>query len=212
MGIWNGKTGRFLSQIANVLILAGIWVVGCLPIITIGPTCLTVLAVIREWQLNKNDSVLRSFLQLYPCYFKQGLLVVNGWLVAGIILAIDLYVISQIDSNWNILFLSVITTGVIFWLLLGTALFPCLIQNQSKGWKLFKVALYLAMKDLKTSFATIMFWLAGLLVSWQFPIFIMFAYILVSCIVVRLGDRYTANMEREMPQTQKTNEAMFVSR
>ena len=74
MSGWNGKTAGIMKLVANVLTLNILWLIGCLPLITIGSSTVATLAVLREWQTTENDSVIHSFARFFRLHFKQGFL------------------------------------------------------------------------------------------------------------------------------------------
>lgn len=174
---WNGKSAEWGSYVANYMILTVLWVVGCLPVATIGPSTAAVYGVIREWQVHGNDNVVRSFFQKFRSHFKQGFLIGNGWVLAGFVLAADLYVVLHLESGWNLMFLSIIGMAILLWLLVGTALFPCLIHTDLGGWKLLKASFVLAFSDIGTAVGVLFFWVAGFLLFWVSPVLMMACFV-----------------------------------
>jgi uncharacterized membrane protein YesL len=196
MKFWNGKSAEWFRHIANYMILTGFWVLGCMLVVTIGPSTGAALAVIREWQLNKNDSVIRSFFRLFRVHFKQGFWVGNGWILAGVILSADLYVVLHLEFSWKVIFISLIGTACLLWLLVGTALFPCLIHYRKTGWSLVKASFVLTFSDIQTSIGILLFWFAGLLLFWYSPVLMLVCTVLIFYVTFHFSIRSFEKLEK----------------
>lgn len=197
MKLWNGKGSDWFRHIANYMILSGFWILGCMLVVTIGPSTAAALAVIREWKLNKNDSVIRTFFQLFRVHFKQGLLIGNGWFLVGLVLSTDLYVVLHIDSVWKILYISIIGSACLLWLLVGTTLFPCLIYYQKRGWSLVKASFVLTFSDIQTAFAIMLFWFAGVLLFWYMPVLMLVGMVFIFYVTFCFSIRSFKKLEKQ---------------
>ncbi|WP_371862567.1 hypothetical protein [Mesobacillus foraminis] len=100
--------------------------------------------------------MFRSFFQEFRVHFKQGFLIGNGWVLSGLSYP-QMYVVLHHETSWNLIFLSLIGTAILLWLLVGTALFPCLIHTELTGWKLLKASFILAFSDLGTAVGILFF-------------------------------------------------------
>ena len=196
MKVWNGKSAEWFRHIANFMILTGFWILGCMPIVTIGPSTAAALAVIREWQLNKNDSVIRSFFQLFQVHFKQGFWIGNGWILVGVVLSADLYVVLHLESSWKVMFISLIGAVSLLWLLVGTALFPCLIHYRKTGWSLVKASFVVTFSDIQTSIGIMLFWFAGFLLFWYSPVLMLVCVVLIFYVTFRFSMRSFEKLEK----------------
>ncbi|MCP3763769.1 DUF624 domain-containing protein [Domibacillus sp. A3M-37] len=199
MNVWNGKTVGMIRPVTNFLILNVLWIIGCLPIITVGPSTVAALAVLREWQISGNDSVFRSFFRLFQLHFKQGLLIGNGWIMGVVLFTIDLLFVLHLQSDWKIWILSLIGTVFLLWLLVGTALFPCLVHYQKSGLSLIKWSFISAFSDLQSACAILLFWLASALLFWISPVLMLFSFILISYVTIRFSLSSFERLEQRAP-------------
>lgn len=187
MGVWNGKAAGIMKQVANVLALNILWLIGCLPLLTVGPSTAAALSVLREWQITGDDSVIHSYFRFFRLHFKQGFLVGNVWILIGVILALDLFFVTHLPSGWNLLLVSFVGAICLIWLLVSTTLFPCMIHYQKAGLDLIKQSFILAFLDLQTSCGILLFWIAAGLLFWFSPVLMLFSFILISYVTVRFS-------------------------
>ncbi len=61
----------FLSRVADLVILNILWLVCCVPVVTIGASTTAMYHVIRHWQKDSVSSVVRDFFQSFKDDFKQ---------------------------------------------------------------------------------------------------------------------------------------------
>ena len=61
----------FLSRVADLVILNILWLVCCIPVVTIGASTTAMYHVIRHWQKDSVSSIMRDFCQSFKEDFKQ---------------------------------------------------------------------------------------------------------------------------------------------
>lgn len=61
----------FLSRVADLVILNILWLVSCIPVVTIGASTTAMYHVIRHWQKDSVSSIMRDFFQSFKEDFKQ---------------------------------------------------------------------------------------------------------------------------------------------
>ena len=61
----------FLSRVADLVILNILWLVCCIPVVTIGASTTAMYHVIRHWQQDSVSSIMRDFFQSFKEDFKQ---------------------------------------------------------------------------------------------------------------------------------------------
>ena len=61
----------FLSRVADLVILNILWLVCCVPVVTIGASTTAMYHVIRHWQKDSVSSIMRDFFQSFKDDFKQ---------------------------------------------------------------------------------------------------------------------------------------------
>lgn len=61
----------FLSRVADLVILNILWLICCVPVVTIGASTTAMYHVIRHWQKDSVSSIMRDFFQSFKEDFKQ---------------------------------------------------------------------------------------------------------------------------------------------
>ena len=61
----------FLSHVADLVILNILWLLCCIPVVTIGASTTAMYHVIRHWQKDSVSSIMRDFFQSFKEDFKQ---------------------------------------------------------------------------------------------------------------------------------------------
>lgn len=70
----NGKLGGFLSGIANLIILNLLWMLCCIPLITIVPATAAMYYVTLKMVRKEDPSILRAFFHSFRQNLKQGII------------------------------------------------------------------------------------------------------------------------------------------
>jgi hypothetical protein len=71
----DGKFYTILLFISNFFLLNLLWLVMCLPIITIFPATAAMYGVVRQWIIHKDPSIFRPFFHYFKENFKQSILI-----------------------------------------------------------------------------------------------------------------------------------------
>lgn len=88
---------RFFTKMADLVILNFLFLLGCIPIITMGTSCAALYAVALKMCRGTETYILKDFLAAYRQNLKQGIILHLIFSICFIIIAIDFYVM------WNIL-------------------------------------------------------------------------------------------------------------
>lgn len=101
MNILNSRFYIFLEKVSNLFILNVIWLIACLPIITIFPATAAMFSVIRQWKLHDETSVFMPFTKHFKLNFKQSLLIGLLWIPFAFLLYIDYFYVIQALEKWR---------------------------------------------------------------------------------------------------------------
>lgn len=72
---------RFLNNMADLVILNLIWLICCVPVVTIGPSTTAMYCVVRQMAKKEWPPVLKTFFREFRSNFKQSLLVFLALLI-----------------------------------------------------------------------------------------------------------------------------------
>lgn len=90
-----------LSRLADMFFLSVMWLVCCLPIITIGPSTAAMYYVALKWARKEDVKISAAFFDAFKKNFKQGVVLNLIFLVAGIILGLDYIIMSAQKSTYG---------------------------------------------------------------------------------------------------------------
>lgn len=127
----DGPIFSTLSRLLDLMILNVLWMVCCLPVITIGPATTAMYTVLFKMREKKDDSIIGQFFRALRSSFRQafpaGLLLVG----AGAVLLLDFRVVFY-DSSFSMQWLR-----WLFWVVLAVAaayfswLFPLIAKFEN---------------------------------------------------------------------------------
>jgi uncharacterized membrane protein YesL len=124
---------RVLEVFTDLVYLNLLWLVACLPVVTIAPATAAMFGVVRGWIRGKDTPTTREFLSLFRENFGQSLAVGLTWAVFGAVLAADLLLVGQMGSfKW--LLYAVFLVFALLYVSAAVYLFPVMV-NYELDWK-----------------------------------------------------------------------------
>lgn len=75
MNILNSKIYQVVEFIINLLIINLLWIILCLPIVTIGPATASLFAAVRNSVIYKETQIFKPFFKNFILYFKKSFLI-----------------------------------------------------------------------------------------------------------------------------------------
>ena len=89
---------RFLTKLADLMILNIVFLITCLPVVTIGAAWTALYYVAMKMVRDEEGGILRSYFHAFRLNFRQATLLWLGVLVIAVVLVLDLLILSRIDS------------------------------------------------------------------------------------------------------------------
>jgi uncharacterized membrane protein YesL len=168
--IFNLDNGFFttINKLIDILLLSIIWVIICIPIITIGPatTALyyTVVKVIRR----ERGYLLSEFFKCFKDNFKTGALAGIIMTILAIALYADRKIVSTFDGNLYFFMFSIFNAMILLLFCVSIYVFPILSRFNVGLKQLFKSSLLMAIKHLPTTIL-----MAVIIIAFMLGIYIM---------------------------------------
>lgn len=146
---------QVLSQIADCMCLSLLWVIGSIPIVTMGASTTALYYAVNKCVKNSQDGILREFWRSYRLNFKQATVI---WLMVApvlFVLAVSCYSaylmhVSGRASKLLLIFLLVVASLVIMW---ANYLFPYLARFNNKSKQILINCIWISLFDIIKSFA-----------------------------------------------------------
>lgn len=157
------------SQILNLVKLNVLWLVCCLPIVTIGPATSAMNHVVNLYLEEKNDQVLRPFFKAFRRDLKQGLaLGLLMLILTGIAVFDGLFLLANFSGAAHPAWIPFLIL-VLFLVSLYVYAFPLLSRYQLRFTELLKNAVALFWQHLVPSILALAVLLLPALLAWIFP-------------------------------------------
>ena len=125
----DGRVMSFLARLGDMFILNILYVVCCIPIITIGAATTALYYNTLKMAENRESYVWKEFLRTFKENFKQATVIWMIILVIGAVLVADFFVMGGIGSQAlaSVTAIVVIVVGI-FLILMGVYVFPVLAR------------------------------------------------------------------------------------
>lgn len=133
MKIYESKLWQTTEVVVDFFVLNFLWLVCCLPVVTIGPATAALFGVMRGWVRDRDTGGMMAFFRLLRENFVQGLVVSLVWVAIGALLIVNLLLGARMDSvlRWPSLVLTVLA-GVVY-LLMTPFLFPIIVHYRTSS-------------------------------------------------------------------------------
>ena len=99
----NSPFMRVLSRMADLVFVSILWVICCIPIITIGPATAAMYHVTLKLARKEDVHVISCFFQGFKNNFKQGVILNIIFLVVGTVIFLDYFIMSNAEGTAGML-------------------------------------------------------------------------------------------------------------
>lgn len=114
-----------LSKISDLIILNLIFIISCIPIVTIGASLTSAYYVSMKLVRGDNDGIIKIYVEKFKREFKMSTIIWSIILLVALIIGIDFYVIDNISNFAMVnLFSLLLTIGGIILLFIFVYVFP----------------------------------------------------------------------------------------
>lgn len=129
MKILDSRFSRIIEIIGNFVQLNLVWLIMCLPVITIFPATVAMYGIVRKWISGRDiDGIFRTYFSLFKECFLQSFWISIGWFMFAYFLYLDYHIMQFTGS---LLILGVVT---FLFLAITVYLFPSLAHFDA-NWK-----------------------------------------------------------------------------
>jgi uncharacterized membrane protein YesL len=125
----NSRFSRVIEIIGNLVQLNIIWIIMCLPVITIFPATVAMYGVVRKWISGRDsEGIFRLYFSLFRECFVQSFGISIGWFILALFLYFDYHIMR---FNGSIFILGLVT---LIFLAITVYLFPAMVHFNT-NWK-----------------------------------------------------------------------------
>ncbi|WP_419955382.1 YesL family protein [Neobacillus niacini] len=182
----DGKLYKSMEFIMNAFLLNLLWLVLCLPILTIFPATTAMFGVVREWKKQNDIRIFTAFFRLFKENFKQSFFIGILWLVFTGLLLGDLIIINQLNSSVKYVLFSFFFLMGILYLFVSIYIFPVLVHYQVTWKNAIKNALLLSISRLHYTILSILIIAACLVLCFYLPAAMMLGFSISAYLIYSL--------------------------
>lgn len=142
---------RFTNHVGNMVIVTLMWLVGCLPIVTIGPSTIAMYYTTVKCIRRGEGYVTQEFFSAYRRNLKNGIPMTVAFLIAGVVLAVDRIYMDQVQSAAAAAFSLGYTLLTLVFLGLAVYVFPVMSRFTMQPLACFRLALLMVFRHLPST-------------------------------------------------------------
>ncbi len=173
---FGGTFVSFCEKIFDTLMLGFLWIVGCLPLVTVGVSTTALYYAIVKSVKNNNGYAAHEFFRSYKRNLKPGIILWVIFVVLFYILQLNVGILTAKTDGYTGLFFIVLYSALtIFLILMMCYAFPSLSRfDMSVGW-ILKISIYMTVRYLLTTVALAVTLLCFGALIWRIPLLFFFA-------------------------------------
>ncbi|MGI6070975.1 MAG: YesL family protein [Blautia sp.] len=150
---FSGKFYTVGTRITDIVLLNLIYLVFCLPVVTIGAATTALYYVALKMAENKDSYIFRSFFKSFKENFRQSTIIWLILLVIGLFISIDFRIILAQDGSFFKIFLYLLSMTTVLLLFVLLYVFPVLSKFYNSIKATFKNAFLMSLRHLPYTLA-----------------------------------------------------------
>lgn len=127
----DGHLFAILGKTADLILLNVLWVLCCLPIVTIGASTTALYSVSLKLFRNEESYIIRSFFHAFKENLRQASILWMMVLLTGGFLSYDMFIVNQLPSSSGSLSKTLLSIALLLFFLMLNYLFPLLAKFQN---------------------------------------------------------------------------------
>ncbi|GGM28813.1 hypothetical protein GCM10011351_13520 [Paraliobacillus quinghaiensis] len=164
---------KSLEVITAFIFLNLLWVIFCLPLVTIFPSTTAMFSVVREWKKSGvNFNVGRIFILEFKQNFKQSFILGIIWFIFGFILAIDFYYMINLSFFGKSVVLALLTFFAFIYLGMSIFILPIVVNFKLSIKEILKNAFLFSIGRLVTTISCLIIIASIVIIALLIPLII----------------------------------------
>ncbi len=195
MNLLDTRVYRWFEVATDFFLLNLMWLVACVPVVTVFPSTAAMFGVVRDWSREKEGGLVRAFISRFRENFAQSLLVGVLWTLFGVALVLDFFVANRLSFVPEVVMKSLLVLATVLYASASVFLFPVMVHYEM-GWKaLVKNSLLFSIARLPTTAACLLFVAAMTVLTATLPILILITGSVSAYVVYGLCAREFAKLD-----------------
>lgn len=174
----DNKFFTFMSRVADIIMLNIVFLICCIPIVTIGASITSMYYVTLKMVRNEESYIIKGFFKSFKTNFKQSTIIWLIILVAGILLSLDFGIMNQVGQAGLMKIVSYGLYMIAFlFAMVFTYIFPLLSKFDNTIKNTFKNALLMAIRHLPWTILILIITFVPILATLLIPIVLVYGLI-----------------------------------
>lgn len=192
---FDSKLFRLLEFVTAFFQLNILWLLLCLPVITIFPATVAMYCVTRQWVLHKDYSVFRPFFKYFKENFKQSLLLGILWTFFGGLFYVDFTLMENL-GNFQYILLPILSLLGIIVLTTSIFIFPTIANFDMNWWDAIKNSVFFSIRYLPTTLAAVIYIALMAVILYTWPVTSLFIFSLGAYSIYFLCSRVFSKIQQ----------------
>ena len=189
MNLLDTRAYRWFEVATNFFLLNLMWLVACVPVVTIFPSTAAMFGIVRDWSREKEGGLVRAFASHFRENFLRSLVVGVLWTLFGAALFLDFFVAEGLPFWPEVVMKSLLVLASVLYAAASVFLFPIMVHYETSWRALIKNSLLLAIGRLPTTIACLLFVVAVAGLPTVVPLLIFITGSVTAYVVYRLCAR-----------------------
>ena len=189
MNILDTKVYRWLETATNFFLLNLLWLLACVPVVTIFPSTAAMFGVVRDWVRGKEAGVFGAFVLRFRQNFWQSLAVGVLWALFGGALFLDFLIANGLPAGPQAVMRFLLVLASILYALASVFLFPVMVHYDTRWAAVPKNALLLAVGRLPITLLCLAIAVTAATLTFFVPLLLVATPSVAAYAVYRLCDR-----------------------
>jgi uncharacterized membrane protein YesL len=189
MNVLDTRVYRWLEVATDFFLLNLMWLVACLPVVTIFPSTAAMFGVVRDWVRGKEGSLTRTFIARFRENFGQSLLVGVIWTVFGVALFLDFLVASKLSFGAEVVLKALLVLVYALYAFGSVFLFPVMVHYEADWKTVIRNSLLMSIGRLPTTVMSLVLLAVMVGLTVVVPFLVIITGSITAYFVYRLCDR-----------------------
>lgn len=156
---------RVLGRIADLMILNILFIVCCIPVVTIGPALTGMYYVTLKMAVNEEGYIARGFFKSFRQNLRQGIILWLILLLIGIVLFMDILILRNAAGTfYNVMRVLILATSLVYMMVM-IYVFPTLARFENSIRATLKNSLLMSILDFPRTFVMLVITIGSVLIT-----------------------------------------------
>ena len=166
---------KLLTKIANMMLVSILWVVACLPVVTVVPACAALFHTTTKVIRGRGNGVIRDYFRSFVDCLRKGWLLSVICILSGLVIYTCLDFGRQMEGTFGTVYFAIGCLLALVWALMVLYIPPVLSRFEGSIGMVLRMALYLPSKRLLPSIGMLVLLAVVAFLTDFYPLFLMFS-------------------------------------